>query len=129
MKRLLITTALIEIAAGVATLCDPSLMVKLLVGAPLESPATVTFGRLTGAALMALGAACWFVRRDAAGHTARGVVAGLMVYDIGAVLVLGISGILTQPVGIAQWPAVALHAALTVWTIACLMRLPPAVAR
>ena len=82
MKRLLLATAVIEIGAGLGTLCIPALMVKLLVGAPLESSATIAFGRLAGAALLALGVTCWCVRRDATGRAARGVVAGMMVYDI-----------------------------------------------
>ena len=48
----------------------------------------------------------------------------LWCYITGAVIILGMAGIRSQPVGIALWPAVALHAVMTVWCIACLLKKP-----
>jgi hypothetical protein len=41
----------------------------------------------------------------------------MALYNIGAVLVLGAAGLLSQPVGIGLWPAVILHAVMTVWCV------------
>jgi hypothetical protein len=40
MTRLLIVTAIIELGAGFALLCCPSPAVALLLGSPLDAPAT-----------------------------------------------------------------------------------------
>ncbi len=45
----------------------------------------------------------------------------MVLYNLGASIVLGADGIGSQPVGIALWPAVVLHAAMTVWCIASLL--------
>ena len=45
-------------------------------------------------------------------------------YRGGAVVILGIAGIRSQPVGVALWPAVVLHTAMTVWCITSLLRKP-----
>ena len=65
MKRLLIVTAVIELGAGLALVGLPSAAVALLLGSPLDAPAAVTLGRLAGAALFALGVACWLAHYDA----------------------------------------------------------------
>ena len=126
MKTLLTVTAGIELGAGLALLCWPSAVVVLLLGSPLDAPAAVTLGRVAGAALLALGVACWLARGDAQGRAARGLVAAMLVYNVGAVVVLGAAGIWSRRVGIALWPAVVLHAAMAAWCIACLGRRPPA---
>jgi hypothetical protein len=48
----------------------------------------------------------------------------MVVYNISAVAVLAYAGIGFGLHGAALWPAVALHAAMTVWCIACLRRSP-----
>src|SRR5712671_3501400 len=124
MKKLLIITTLIEIGAGVALLCGPSFVVKLLLGSPLDAPAAVTLGRLTGAALFALGAACWRASGDTKNRAARGLAGAMIFYNLGAVVILGAAGIRAQTVGVALWPAVVLHGVMTVWCIASLLRKP-----
>ena len=59
MKHLHLVTAGIEAGAGVALIGFPSVVVKLLLGVPLDAPAAVALGRLAGVALLALGIACW----------------------------------------------------------------------
>jgi hypothetical protein len=44
----------------------------------------------------------------------------MVIYNVGAVVVLTAAGIRWQHVGVALWPAVILHAVMTVW---CLTRL------
>ena len=124
MKRLLIVTAVIELGVGVALLCLPSATVTLLLGSGLDTPAAVALGRVAGAALFALGVACWLTQYDVQSCAARGLVSAMVLYNLGAVVVLGAAGIRSQPVGIALWPAVVLHAAMTIWCVTRLLRKP-----
>jgi hypothetical protein len=120
MKSLLIVTALIEAATGLALLLSPSLPVSLLLGSSLDAPAALTVGRVAGAALLALGVACWLARDDVESHAAQGLVAAMLLYNIAAVLLLASAGIGSGLRGVELWPAVVLHAALAIWCIACL---------
>ena len=124
MKLLLVASALIELGAGAGLLCVPSAVVMLLLGSPLDSPAAVALGRVAGTALLALGVACWLATYDAQSCAARGVVSAMALYNLGAVIVLGVAGFGSGVVGVALWPAVALHAAMTTWCIASLLRKP-----
>lgn len=124
MKILLTVTAIIEVGAGAALLSVPSLAVKLLFNTPLDTPAAVALGRLAGAALLALGAACWLAHGDEQSQAARGLTVAMLLYNAAAVVILAVAGIGTQAVGIVLWPAVALHAFMTGWCIACLQRRP-----
>ena len=117
-------TAVIELGAGLALLCCPSAAVALVLGSPLDPPAAAPLGRLAGAALLALGVACWLVWHHAPGCAASGVVTALTLYNLGAVGVLGAAGLGSPPVGVALWPAVVLHALLTIWCLASLLRKP-----
>ena len=120
MNNLLTLTAVIEIGAGLALVALPSLLVTLLLGSSLDTSAAVTLGRVAGAALFALGVACWLARHNEQTRAATGLVIAMLLYNLAAVVILGTAGIRLQPVGIALWPAVALHAAMAVWCIACL---------
>src|SRR5208337_1085383 len=93
MKILLAATAAIELGAGLALMCFPSAAVALLLGSPLDAPAAVTLGRLAGVALFALGLACWLARGDAPSRAARGLVAAMVVYNLGAVALFAFAGI------------------------------------
>ncbi len=124
MKKLLIVTALIEVGTGVGLVCRPSATVTMLLASPLDTPAALTLGRVAGAALFALGVACWLAQYDAQSCAARGLVSAMALYNLGAVVILGSAGVWLQPVGVALWPAVVLHAVMTVWCIACLLRTP-----
>jgi hypothetical protein len=115
MKTLHTVSAVIELGAGLALLVFPSAVVNLLLGSPLDAPAAVALGRLTGAALLALGVACWLARGDTPGCAARGLVVAMLVYNIGAVVVLGVAGVQLPTTGIALWPAVILHAVMAAW--------------
>ncbi len=46
------------------------------------------------------------------------VVVAMLVYNIGAVVVLGFAGVRVRPVGVALWPAVTLHAFMGAWCAA-----------
>jgi hypothetical protein len=121
MKPLLTLTALIEVAAGLALLAVPGIAVRLLLGCEI-SGASIPLGRVAGAALFALSVACWLARYDAQSCAARGVTTAMTLYNLGAAVILGVSGTQLHPVGIALWPAVILHAAMAVWCITSLLR-------
>ena len=101
----------------------PAIVVRLLLGAKI-SGATIPLGRVAGVALLALGVACWLARDDTQTRAARGLVSAMVLYNLGAVIILGSAGLGSQPVGIALWPAVILHAAMGGWCVACLRRTP-----
>ena len=122
MKLLLIVVGVTEAVAGAALICCPSAMVALLLGSPLDTPAAVTLGRVAGVALLALGGACWLARYDAQSCAARGLATAMVLYNFGAVAMLGGAGIWSRPVGVALWPAVVLHAAMTAWCVTRLLK-------
>jgi hypothetical protein len=128
VKTLHTVMAVMELGAGLALLCCPSATAALLVGAPLEAPAALTVGRVGGAGLLALGVACWLARGDTQSRAARGLVSAMVLYNLGAVVILGAAGIRSQPVGLALWPVVILHATMTVWCIGHLLRKPAQIA-
>jgi hypothetical protein len=116
MKLLLILTALIEAATGLALLVVPVFVVRLLLGAEI-SGAAIPLGRLAGAALFTLGVACWLASGDSKSRATRGLVIAMLMYNVGAVVVLGAAGIQSPAVGIALWPAIILHVVMAVWCV------------
>src|SRR5215469_4279415 len=122
MKTLHTVTAVIELGAGLALLCFPWPVVALLLGSPLDTPTGISVARVGGAGLLSLGVACWLARGDSESHAARGLVAAMLLYDLGAVAVLAFAGIGLGLHGVALWPAVVLHVVMTVWCVACLRR-------
>jgi len=123
MKRFLTLTAIIEAATGLGLILVPAMVVRLLLGAEI-SGASIPLGRVTGVALLALGVACWFARSEVQNRAARGLPSAMMLYNVGVILILGAAGLQSRPVGIALWPAVILHAAMSVWCVASLRSNP-----
>jgi hypothetical protein len=103
MKKLLAVAAVAEAATGVALLIVPSLVVRLLLGAELTG-VSIPVARVTGIALLALGVACW------PGSTA---LCGMLTYGAFVTVYLAYLGIIGEWVGPLLWPAVVLHAVLT----------------
>jgi hypothetical protein len=122
MTTLLVVTAIVEAVTGLALLLSPSLLVSMLLGSSLDTPAALTVGRVAGAALLSLGVACWLGRRDENRRAATGLVAAMLLYNAATTALLAYARIGLGLLGIALWPAVALHGVLTVWCIACLWR-------
>lgn len=104
MKRVLGFAAVAEAATGLALLIVPSLVVRLLFGVELTD-VLLSIARVTGMALIGLGIACW------PGCTP---LCGMLTYSALATLYLGYIAIHGDLVGILLWPAVLLHAVLTV---------------
>ncbi len=117
-RQLLITTAVAETPVGLLLLVSPTLIARLLLGASLDAPAASIVGRIAGAALLSLSAACWLARDDGPSRAARGLVAAMLLYNCAAGAVLVAAGV--RQAGVLMWPAVALHAVLAIWCIACL---------
>jgi hypothetical protein len=120
MKSLLIVAAAAEAAIGLALLGLPLVVVSLLLGGSLDTPAALVVARVTGAALFSLGVACWLARNDQPSRAAAGLIAALMLYNAAAVAVLVHAGLGLGLSGIGLWPAVVLHAALAIWCVACI---------
>ena len=117
-KSLLIVTALIEAGTGIALLVAPSLTVELLLGAGLSSPQSLVLGRVTGAALISIGIACWLARK--AGAVATGLVTGMLIYNVAVPVLLLYAAIVFGMHGILLWPVSILHLMLAIWCVACL---------
>ena len=114
-RTLLIVTALVETPIGVMLLVSPPLVARLLLGASLDPPAASIVGRIAGAALLSLSAACWLARDDGPSRARRGLVGAMLLYNCAAAAVLAHAGAVVGFAGILLWPAVALHVALAVW--------------
>jgi hypothetical protein len=119
-QQLLIVTALVETATGSMLLVSPPLVAAFLLGASLDAPAALVVARIAGVGLLSLGCACWLARNDGPNRAVPGLVAAMLLYNSVAVAVLANAGAGARLVGVLTWPAVALHAALAVWCIACL---------
>jgi hypothetical protein len=122
MKVLLLVTAVVEAATGVAMLLAPSGVVSLLLASPLETPTSVLVGRVAGAALLALGLACGLAPGDASGRAAWALVVPMLLYNVAVIKLLVYAAIGLELAGIGLWPAVLVHAALAAWCIGCLAR-------
>src|SRR5437660_304727 len=120
MSRLLKLTAIIEAATGLGLMAVPSMVVRLLLGSTLDTSAAVTLGRVAGAALLALGVACWLARDDTQSRATRGLIVAMLMYNLIATAVLAFAGIGLGLHGVALWPAVILHAAMAIWCVTSL---------
>ena len=118
MKKLLALVAVGEAATGLVLLIYPPIVIWLLFGAEIAGAGIVT-SRIAGIALIALGAACLprsergWPGRDADRSTPR-ALSGMLTYSLLATLYLAYLGIGGEQVGILLWPAVAIHAVLTI---------------
>jgi hypothetical protein len=124
VKTLLIVTAAAETATGLALAGVPALLIALLLGATLDSPAALIVARMTGAALITLGVAAWLARSDVGSRAARGLVGALLFYNAAAAIVLTYAGAGLRLQGIVLWPTVGYHVAMAGWCILCLRNVP-----
>jgi len=122
MKSLLIVTAVLEAATGVALLAAPALIVSILLASALDAPASIFAARLAGAALLSLGIACWLASRDTKSRAGRGVVTAMLSYNVLAVALLVYAGLGAGMAGIGLWPAVLVHLGLAAWCATGLLR-------
>ena len=102
MKKLLALAAVLEAATGLALIVAPSLTGRLLLGAEGTGVA-IPVARVLGIALIALGVACWPGPALLGMLTYGALVTAYLLY-------LAFGG---EWVGFLLWPAVVLHAVLT----------------
>jgi hypothetical protein len=112
VRRLFIVTAAIELGAGLTLLVAPAVIIRLLFGPAIDVFPAVGIARVAGAALVSLGAACWWARRDAA---SRPLVGAMLIYNV-VVVALVLGGALGA-LGPLQWAAVVLHGAQAIWCV------------
>jgi hypothetical protein len=86
-----------------ALLIVPSLVGQLLLGAELAGVA-IPVARVAGIALIALGVACW----------PGPPLLGMLIYGAAVALYLAYLGFAGGLAGVLLWPAVALHAVLSI---------------
>ena len=103
MKKVLVFAAVAEAATGLALLIVPSLVGRLLLGEEFAGVA-IPVGRVAGIALIALGIACW----------PGPPLVGMLIYSIVVALYLAYLGFSGGLAGVFLWPAVALHAVLSI---------------
>lgn len=77
-------------------------------------------GRVAGAALLALGVACGLARSDPGSPSLRGLLCGMLAYNIGVAALLGYAGWLLGMSGMLLWPTVAFHTGLALCCLTCL---------
>jgi hypothetical protein len=100
----------------------PAVPQALLLGTNQASPEATFFARIAGAALVAIGLACWLGRSDPGGPAQLGLIVGLLAYDLAAAALLVYARLYLSLAGLALWPAVVLHVVLAVWCVVCLWR-------
>jgi hypothetical protein len=104
MKKVLTVAAVAEAAMGAALIVVPSLVGRLLLGAELAGVA-IPVARVLGIALIALGVCCW------PGST---TLCGMLTYGALVTVYLAYLGLVGGFTGILLWPAVVVHAILTI---------------
>src|SRR5262245_40369964 len=119
-KLLLLITAYLEAATGLFLLLVPTVVFAVLLGGEHAAVDTIFVGRLTGAALLAIGIASWIARADTLTHAHLGLLTGIFVYDVAAAMLLAFAGAVLGMTGILLWPAVVLHTVLAIWCLSCL---------
>ena len=102
MKKALIVAAVAEVAIGLALLIVPSLVGQLLLGEELTG-AAMPVARVVGLALIALGIACW----------PGPPLVGMLTYSVAVTLYLAYLGFAGAFAGVFLWPAISLHAFLS----------------
>ncbi|MGB9044961.1 MAG: hypothetical protein WCC81_21155 [Pseudolabrys sp.] len=102
MKNALIAAAVAEAATGFALLIVPSLVGQLLLGEELTGVA-ISVARVAGMGLVGLGFACW----------PGPPLVGMLTYSALVTLYLAYLGSTAGLAGVFLWPAVALHAVLS----------------
>ncbi len=102
-NKVLIFAAVAEAATGLALLIVPSLVGLLLLGEELTGIA-IPVARVAGIALIALGIGCW----------PGPPLVGMLTYSTVVALYLAYLGLAVGLTSILLWPAVALHAVLSI---------------
>ncbi|MDM0072149.1 hypothetical protein [Variovorax sp. J31P207] len=109
LGKVLAVASIAEVATGVALLIVPALGTLALLG--VEGAIAEALARLVGIALLTLGIACWPVQRHARGDSAA--YWAMQSYNALIALYLAYLGIGERLGGVLLWPAVGLHAVMS----------------
>jgi hypothetical protein len=123
-RVLLLATAFAEAAVGLGLLVLPGIMLAILLGVERASVDAILVGRIAGAALLAIGIACWMARTDAQTPAQLGLLTGILVYNAAATMLLAYAGAVLKMSGVLLWPTVVLHAILAAWCFSCIRTNP-----
>lgn len=116
----MIVTAAVEGGTAAALLAMPALPLSLLLGVEQPTVETLFIARVAGAALLAFSIACCTGQGEGHSPARRGLFLAVLIYDGTAAALLLYAG-LTWAGGIALWPAVVIHLALSGWCVGCLV--------
>ena len=119
-KLFLSVTAFVEAATGLCLLILPAVLFAVLLGLDHVTVDAIFVGRLAGAALLAIGIASWMARTDTRTPAQIGLLTGILIYNAAATLLLAYAGAVLKMMGVLLWPAVVIHAILSVWCFGCL---------
>ena len=106
--------AVVEVGTGLALMIDPALVVSLLLGADLSGE-LMSLGRVAGVALLALGLACWAGGQPTGSDSPA--FRAMLTYNVLIALYLTYLGTAGHQGGLLLWPAVVLHAVVTLLLI------------
>ncbi len=109
MKKLLALAAVSEGSTGLILLVYPSIVIRLLFGSEIAGPG-IWASRFAGVALIGLGVACWPDSNPIRAFFAMSIYSSLATLYLAYV---GVNG----GMGILLWPAVAVHAVLSVFLV------------
>jgi hypothetical protein len=118
-KTLLTITSVVETSTGLGLAIAPSALTNLLLGWPLEGSSSLVMARILAAALVAIGAMCWFAKDET---QSRAILVGLTFYNGAAVVILAYAFVILKMTTIAAPLGVLLHATLFV---ACMRKRTP----
>ena len=105
MKKVLAFAAVAEALTGLGLLFVPSLVSWLLLGTELIG-VSVVIARVTGIALIGLGISCW---------PSWPALYGMLTYSALVMLYLAYTGVVGGFAGLLLWPAILLHAVMTLF--------------
>jgi hypothetical protein len=120
-KGLVWAMTVLELLAGLGLLLVPGIALAALLGTGTVPVEATAIARLAGVALIAIGVICHSGRH---GPLSWWVLAGMLVYNVGAAAVLAYIGAGLGLAGPLLWPAVILHAGLTLWVLISLRTVP-----
>ena len=88
LKELFLVTAVVEVATGLALLGLPAVVLASLLGIQAAVEETLVVEPVAGAALLAIGVTSALARDDARSPAQRGVLVGILTYDVLVALLL-----------------------------------------
>ena len=109
-----VVSGVMEAGAGVALLAAPDLAIRLVFGSS-GTETGVALGRVAGAALLSLGAACWLARHDGVSAASSALVSGMLAYNA-VVVVLVLTGMLGS-LGPLLSGLALLHGGMALWSL------------